>query len=131
LAISHEHPTVKTGPNFTNWPLLSLYFRVSADLARPLLSSLLPIGLRVQNPARANQTMQHNPVMQMNRLAKMVELEMDDESVEIPQAMFHRLTRKQNDPIRSQSRHPSHSEFVKRSFRRSAKIAVYKMTGVV
>lgn len=67
----------------------------------------------------------------MNRMTKIVELEMDDESVEIPQAMVHRLMRKQNDPIRLQSRRLNHSEFVKRSFRQSSKIAVYKMTGVV
>ena len=63
----------------------------------------------------------------MNRNPKVVELETDETAVEI----LHRSMRRQDDPSKT-SRIPSrHSEFVKRSFRQSSKIAVYKMAGVV
>lgn len=71
------------------------------------------------------------PVKPMNRIPKIVELEMDETAVEIPQSVMHRLTRRQDIPSRTSRIGSRHSEFVKRSFRQSSKIAVYKMPAVV
>jgi len=67
----------------------------------------------------------------MNRIPTIVEMEMDETSEKIPQTVMHRLLRRQVTPAKTSRSVTRHSEFVKRSFRQSSKIAVYKMAGVV
>jgi hypothetical protein len=67
----------------------------------------------------------------MNRIPKNVELEMDEAVAEIPLSVMHRLQRRQDVQVRTSRVASRHSEFIKRSFRQSSKIAVYKMAGVV